>query len=40
MLFATSDDPLDITLLVYPDASLMSLAATLDPMQTAPPRGD
>ena len=35
MIFEASEDPLDITLLVYPDASLMSLAATLDPMRAA-----
>jgi AraC family transcriptional regulator, glycine betaine-responsive activator len=35
MIFDGSEDPLDITLLVYPDASLMSLAATLDPMRAA-----
>jgi AraC family transcriptional regulator, glycine betaine-responsive activator len=35
MIFQGSEDPLDITLLVYPDASLMSLAATLDPMRAA-----
>jgi AraC family transcriptional regulator, glycine betaine-responsive activator len=35
MIFEASDDPLDVTLLVYPDASLMSLAATLDPMRAA-----
>lgn len=35
MIFEGSEDPLDITLLVFPDASLMSLAATLDPMRAA-----
>ena len=35
MIFEGSEDSLDITLLVYPDASLMSLAATLDPMRAA-----
>jgi len=35
MIFEASDDPLDITLLVYPDAPLMSLAATLDPLRAA-----
>lgn len=34
-LFESSDTPLDITILVMPDASLMSLAATLDPMRAA-----
>ncbi len=34
-LFEASDAPLDITILVLPDASLMSLAATLDPMRAA-----
>ena len=35
MIFGSSDDPLDITLLVLPEAPLMSLAATLDPMRAA-----
>ncbi|MFO1104660.1 MAG: GlxA family transcriptional regulator [Amaricoccus sp.] len=35
MVFEASDDPLAITLLLYPDASLMTLAATLDPMRAA-----
>lgn len=35
MIFEASDDRLDITLLVYPDAPLMSLAATLDPLRAA-----
>lgn len=34
-MFHPTSDPLDITLLVLPDASLMSLAATLDPMRAA-----
>lgn len=34
-MFETSFDPLEVTLLVLPDASLMSLAATLDPMRAA-----
>lgn len=35
MMLETNPDPLDVTLLVLPDASLMSLAATLDPMRAA-----
>lgn len=35
MLFESSDAPLDIVILLFPDASLMSLAATLDPMRAA-----
>jgi transcriptional regulator GlxA family with amidase domain len=35
MMLETGSDPLDVTLLVLPDASLMSLAATLDPMRAA-----
>ncbi|TPE51712.1 GlxA family transcriptional regulator [Amaricoccus solimangrovi] len=35
MLFAPSDEPLAITLLVFPDSSLMTLASTLDPMRAA-----
>jgi transcriptional regulator GlxA family with amidase domain len=35
MMLETRADPLDVTLLVLPDASLMSLAATLDPMRAA-----
>lgn len=35
MLFAPSQDPLTVTLLVYPDTSLMTLAATVDPMRAA-----
>lgn len=35
MPFETSDHALDITILLLPDASLMSLAATLDPMRAA-----
>jgi AraC family transcriptional regulator, glycine betaine-responsive activator len=35
MLFESSDETLDITILLLPDASLMSLAATLDPMRAA-----
>lgn len=34
-LFETCEDCLDITILLLPDASLMSLAATLDPMRAA-----
>lgn len=35
MIFNPSDETLIVTLLVLPDASLMSLAATLDPMRAA-----
>ena len=35
MLFTPSSDPLSITLLVLPDTSLMTLAATVDPMRAA-----
>src|SRR6188472_2629251 len=35
MLFAPSQDPLAITLLVLPETSLMTLAATVDPMRAA-----
>lgn len=35
MLFASTPDPLTITLLVLPETSLMTLAATLDPMRAA-----
>jgi transcriptional regulator GlxA family with amidase domain len=35
MLFTPSQDPLTITLLVLPDTSLMTLAATVDPMRAA-----
>ena len=35
MIFEPSDEELDVTLLVLPDCSLMSLAATLDPMRGA-----
>lgn len=35
MIFEPSDGPLSVTLLLYPDASLMTLAATLDPMRAA-----
>ncbi|MTH65650.1 GlxA family transcriptional regulator [Paracoccus shanxieyensis] len=35
MLFLPSDQPLRATILVLPDASLMSLAATLDPLRAA-----
>lgn len=34
-MFRASADPLDITILVLPDSSLMSLAATLDPLRAA-----
>jgi AraC family transcriptional regulator, glycine betaine-responsive activator len=34
-MFRSSPDPLDIILLVLPESSLMSLAATLDPMRAA-----
>ncbi len=35
MIFEPADDPLAITLLVYPDTSLMTLAATVDPLRAA-----
>lgn len=35
MLFAPSQDPLTVTLLIYPETSLMTLAATIDPMRAA-----
>jgi AraC family transcriptional regulator, glycine betaine-responsive activator len=35
LMLETRPDPLEVTLLVLPDASLMSLAATLDPMRAA-----
>ncbi|UVV69353.1 GlxA family transcriptional regulator [Brucella anthropi] len=35
MIFEPSDEELSVTLLVLPDCSLMSLAATLDPMRGA-----
>lgn len=35
MIFEPSEDPLAITLLVLPDTSLMTLAATVDPMRAA-----
>ena len=35
MIFEPSDEEVDVTLLVLPDCSLMSLAATLDPMRGA-----
>jgi transcriptional regulator GlxA family with amidase domain len=35
MLFAPSQDPLALTLLVLPETSLMTLAATVDPMRAA-----
>lgn len=35
MIFGPSDEELSVTLLVLPDCSLMSLAATLDPMRGA-----
>jgi transcriptional regulator GlxA family with amidase domain len=35
LMLETSPDPLEVTFLVLPDASLMSLAATLDPMRAA-----
>lgn len=35
MIFEASDEPLAITLLVYPDTSLMTLAATVDPLRAA-----
>ncbi|MCS0495516.1 GlxA family transcriptional regulator [Ancylobacter sp. MQZ15Z-1] len=35
MVFTHSDEPLDVTLLLFPGLSLLSLAATLDPMRGA-----
>lgn len=35
MIFTHSDEPLDVTLLLFPGLSLMSLAATLDPLRGA-----
>jgi len=35
MIFSQSDEPLDVTLLLFPGLSLLSLAATLDPMRGA-----
>ncbi|WP_314189229.1 GlxA family transcriptional regulator [Paracoccus yeei] len=35
MIFQPSDRPLQVTILILPEASLMSLAATLDPMRAA-----
>jgi transcriptional regulator GlxA family with amidase domain len=35
MIFAHSDEPLKVTLLLFPGLSLLSLAATLDPMRGA-----
>ncbi len=35
MVFCPSGQPLEVTILVLPDASLMSMAATLDPMRAA-----
>jgi AraC family transcriptional regulator, glycine betaine-responsive activator len=35
MIFAHSDAPLNVTLLLFPGLSLLSLAATLDPMRGA-----
>src|SRR5271157_5081194 len=35
MIFAYSDSPLNVTLLLFPGLSLLSLAATLDPMRGA-----
>lgn len=35
MIFEPSDEPLAITLLVLPDTSLMTLAATVDPLRAA-----
>ena len=35
MIFAHSDSPLNVTLLLFPGLSLLSLAATLDPMRGA-----
>src|SRR3546814_7764172 len=34
-IFAPSDDPLQVTLLLLSDSSMMSLASTLDPMRAA-----
>lgn len=34
-IFAPSDDPLRVTLLLLPESSMMSLASTLDPMRAA-----
>ncbi len=34
-LFAASDDPLRVTLLLLPESSMMSLASTLEPMRAA-----
>lgn len=34
-IFAPSDDPLRVTLLLLPDSSMLSLASTLDPMRAA-----
>jgi transcriptional regulator GlxA family with amidase domain len=33
--FTASDDPLDVTLLILPGSSIMSVASTLDPMRAA-----
>jgi AraC family transcriptional regulator, glycine betaine-responsive activator len=35
MIFAHSDAPLNVTLLLFPGLSLLSLAATLDPLRGA-----
>jgi len=35
MIFSQSDEPLSVTLLLFPGLSLLSLAATLDPMRGA-----
>ncbi|WP_062226596.1 GlxA family transcriptional regulator [Aureimonas frigidaquae] len=35
MVFAEADGPLDVTLLIFPGFSLLSLAATLDPLRGA-----
>jgi transcriptional regulator GlxA family with amidase domain len=35
MILAHSDSPLNVTLLLFPGLSLLSLAATLDPMRGA-----
>ena len=35
MIFETSDEPLAVTLLVYPETSFMTLAATVDPLRAA-----
>lgn len=35
MVFQRSDQPLTAMILILPDASLMSVAATLDPMRAA-----